>query len=39
MHRFELVMTLSGRFSAVLSFGSLTHQLKVFSIVGYRLVS
>jgi hypothetical protein len=38
MHRVELVMTIVGRFSAVLVISYLTHQLELSSIVRYRLV-
>jgi hypothetical protein len=37
MYRFELFLTLMGTFTAVLVFGSLTHQFE--SIFGYRRVS
>ena len=39
MYSFELFLTITGTLTAVLVFGSLTHQLEFFSIVGYRLVS
>ena len=39
MHRFEIVMPLAGRFSAVLVFGCMTRRLVLWAVVGYRLVS
>lgn len=37
MHEFELIMTITGSFTAALLFGYLTHRLGLSSIVGYLL--